>query len=423
MNFRSTLSFLTIILVAFSSSLSAQTVTDSVVLGAGYTQQAYYNMTTGDKTYADLDEWDLAFKVNSTFTATIWANEATGLAVYLTPTTDWSTTLDTANMSTWTGLDNSRDDWEGGAFNNNAVSADPFDFGWGDYVQNMHSVIGSEIYVLAFPDTTFKKIRIDSLAGGGNVYYFRIADLDGSNLVLDTVDKADYADRLFAYYDIETQTELDREPAVTGWDFLFSTDLTPTVIPNYGTVYNAGTVYGNPNTGINTYTGVDVEYYSGFTYSGFDSSLTVIGSDYRYNNMGPWAITDSTVYFVAAQAGDYYKLVFTEFGGTASGLIKFEKTYYEEQATGISNVALVSGVSLYPNPATSNTTLSFTATEATELNIHVLDMSGRSLFNTTFNTTAGESTLNIPTAGLQSGAYIILVDDGSAISTQKLMKY
>lgn len=424
MNFRSTLTFLTVLLVFAAQNTFAQTITDSVVLGTGYTQQAYYDLATGDKTYVTLNDWDLAFNVNGTFTAGIWANEATGLAVYLTTTTDFNTTLDTANMNTWTSLDNSRDTWDVGALNANAISADPFDFGWGDYVQNVHSVIGSEVYVLAFPDTTFKKIKIDSLAGYGNKYYFRIADLDGSNLVLDTIDKADYSDRLFAYYDVQTSTATDREPALSNWDFLFSTDLTPTVIPNYGTVYNAGTVYNNPNTGIKTYTGVaDVDMFDAFSYTGFDSSATVIGSDYRYNNMGPWAITDSTVYFVAAQAGGYYKLIFTQFGGTSNGLIKFNKTYTEPGTTGVNELTNATGMKLYPNPTTNNATLSFTSIEATELNVHVLDMSGRSLFNTTINTTVGAQNLSIPTADLQSGAYIILVDDGSSISTQKLMKY
>lgn len=423
MNFRSTFTLLSIVLLFATNTVIAQTVEDSVVLGAGYPQQAYYDLATGDKTYAALNDWDLAFKVNGTFTAAVWANEANGVAVYLTSTTDFSTALDTADMNTWDAMDNSRDTWELGALNANANAADYFDFGWGDYIQGMHSVIGSEVYVLAFPDTTFKKIKIDSLAGAGNIYYFRIADLDGSNLVLDTLDKTDYADRLFAYYDVQTNTATDREPALDNWDFLFSTDLTPTVIPNYGTVYNAGTVYANPNTGITKYTDVDVATFDAFSYTGFDSSLTVIGSDYRYNNMGPWAITDSTVYFVAAQAGGYYKLVFTAFGGNSNGVIKFNKTYTEQSTTGVNELSLISELGVYPNPATDKATLSFTTVEATELNVHVLDMSGRSLFNTTFNTTAGVQSLNIPTANLQSGAYIILVDDGSSISTQKLMKY
>ena len=423
MNFRSTFILLSIVLF-FARSAIAQTVQDSVVLGAGYSQQAYYNMATGDKNYVALNDWDLAFKVNGTFTASVWANEASGLAVYLTTATDFSTTLDTADLNTWTGLDNSRDTWEIGALNANAVSADPFDFGWGQYMQSMHSVIGSKVYVLEFDDNTYKKIMIDSLANYGNVYYFRIADLDGANLVVDSLDKTDYPDRLFAYYDVKANTEADREPALDNWDFLFSTDLTPTVIPNYGTVYNAGTVYGNPNTGVTAYTEVaDVSTFDAFSYTDFDSSLTVIGSDYRYTNMGPWSITDSMVYFVAAQAGGYYKLVFTDFGGTANGLIKFNKTYKEQATTGINELANVSSMSLYPNPAVDQATLSFTTTEATELNVYVLDMSGRSLFNTTLNIAVGAQSLSIPTADLQSGAYIILVDDGSSISTQKLMKY
>lgn len=410
----------------FSVGAQAQTtVSDSIVLQPGYTQQAYYSVVTGNKTYAPLAEWDLAFKVDQTFTAAIWANEATRLAVYHVPGANFSDVLDTANMASWTEMDNSLNTWEVGALNANADSTDQFDFGWGQYTLATHTVNGSEVYVLAFPDTTFKKITINSLVGGGNVYHFQYADLDGGNAVTDSLDKTDYPNKLFAYYDLQTSTEMDREPAADSWELLFSTKQTPTVIPGFGVSYSAGTVYANEGTGIATVTGVDAANYDNYMSQAYDSSLLVIGESYRERVSNPppgfWQVADSTVYFVQGNDGYTYKLVFTDFEGQGTGKIKFNKTSYQA-ATGITENSLINNVSVFPNPVNNEASLSITSQEPATLDVFVSDLSGKAMYQAQVNTVAGSNNFPLNVNTLSNGIYLIYITDGNNVYTQKLIK-
>ena len=127
------------------------------------------------------------------------------------------------------------------------------DLGWGNYSFITHYVTADSLFVVKLPSGSYKKLWIDRLASG--VYYFTYADLDGSNEVSETVTKSDFTNKNFAYYSIDSQTELDREPANDSWDLLFTKY---TTMLNYG---GAQMPYGV--TGVLSNAGVEVNKVSG----------------------------------------------------------------------------------------------------------------------------------------------------------------
>lgn len=430
------------LLIVFSvSNLFAQTtVRDTISLGPGYANQVYYNLVDGGTTSVDLQDWDLAFRVNGTFTAAIWTNEANGLKLYHVPATAFTVSLDTANRASWTSLNNSTIDWDWGAFNVIRDTSNQFDFGWGLYDLAVHSLSGSETFVLEYPDLTFKKVTIVSLATAGNIYTFKVANLDGTGETTYTIDKTNYPNRNFAYFDVKAGTELNLEPHVDFWNLLFSKALAPEIVPgapNGGITYPAGTAYLSPENTVAVYQGADTssDDYSTLT---FDDHFLSVGATYRERISSPppgyWQAVDSTVFFIKdSVSGDVFKVVFEEFEGTGTGNIVLRRTCFGNcqvaDTTG-STTGIISNpaaeqlqVSLYPNPTQNNATLIVSTSKSQTVNIIVTDLSGRAVINQTIDKTNGTNLVDLNIAELNNGVYLVLVIDGEQSLTQKLIKY
>src|SRR3989304_935541 len=187
----------------------AEMVKDSVLLGAGYTDQSYYSLNNGEISNTDNTNWDIAFDASDRG-YTIRTNGSIGTGLYLYPNGDSSgwATLDTTGLSAWTVLYNSDTSWGTGAFNRYENGND---LGWGNYNTVTHNVDGDSLYVIKLSSGEWKKIWIKKLAGG--VYTFRYSNLDGSDEVNASLDKSGYSGRNFAYYSLQADSEIDREPA------------------------------------------------------------------------------------------------------------------------------------------------------------------------------------------------------------------
>ena len=179
---------LLLLIASLTLNLSYSQVADSVTLGAGYTDQVFYELSTGTKTTGVSSDWDLQFFA-SVYSASIRVNSGFGVVLYSV------TNPDTANFSTSTldtiGKANLRGDnidWEHDAFT--ITQTGHPNYGWGHY-GGLGNITGNKVFAIKLTSGAIKKIWINSFATSGQVD-FTIADLDGTNLVTKTVNRNTY---------------------------------------------------------------------------------------------------------------------------------------------------------------------------------------------------------------------------------------
>jgi len=408
-------------LVVSVEIIQAQTtVSDSIDLGANSSNMVFYSLSGGSKTSVNAQDWDLQFGTNfqsASIRINDGINNTANVALYKLQSADtanWGYPVDTTGM---TRLYNSDTTWEVGALNNQQLpcTAGTYNFGWGCYDFTSHNVTGSEVYVIKTINGSYQQIWVRNLIGSANTYEIRFADLDGSNSQTVSVNRNPFSAKSSFYYAIESDEIKDTEPQKTEWDLVFRRYETfvTVPIPSYytvtGVLLNGGVTAAearNADPASNEYSGYP-----------FESNISVIGYDWKSQT----TIVDSLVYFVQAQDGYIYKLVFTGYSGLATGKIYFNKTQLV-QATSVRETSNIRALALLPNPATEHVQAVFTLMNESDVTIKIFDLSGKSHFNTRTLARAGVNVLTLSTAQLARGFYLLSVDDGSNQLTYKLIK-
>lgn len=390
--------------LSFGSAVFAQTrANDSVIINPGYTNQVFYDLSTSSVASVSNTNWELAFQVSG-FEAAIYVNGKNNTKLYnaLKDTTHWAsiTTADTAGLiAPWNQCFNSDTSWRKGAFNQGIDLSNPFDLGWGVYDMNTHAVVGDSLYFLQLGNGTVKKLWIHALAGGA--YMFSYANLDGTNQVDAMVNKANYTNQIFGYYSIAADSALAREPQKTTWDLAFQQYYAVTPFPYkvVGVLQNEG-VLAQKVYPVDTAT-------MNYTVANFNHLINTIGFDWKSFDMNTnsWVIADSTVYFIQDRNNTIWKVIFTGFGGSASGKIKFSK---EQVLTNIGiNTLDKSNCYVYPTLAASTINVVH-ADNARQISI--LNQLGQVI-----KTQNASSIVNsIDVSELTSGIYFVQVDKGIA---------
>jgi hypothetical protein len=357
---------------ALINNISAQVVNDSVAIAPGYMNQSYYNLQSGEVSNISNNDWDLAFDV-SAFGAAIRLNRRID-NIYVAPidTTDWLS-LDTTGYITWDEYSDGYDAWANGALNAPADPEVAEDLGWGLYNTITHATIGNRIFLVKQSGGEFKKLWIKKLASG--TYTFVHANIDNTEEETVTILKADYSDKNFIYYELSTATIVDREPASTEWDLVF-TNYVDEVAPGY--YYGVTGVLINYETNVYRSSTLPVE---DATYHGgdFSSVISTIGYDWKSFNMETFTfdIADSLCYFIQTQAGDVWKLVFTGFNGSSDGKMYFSK---EKIETASITSFEESSILCYPNPSKEIIHVSALGQNLNQIELY--DSNGLLLFST-----------------------------------------
>lgn len=403
----------------FSAGFLSAQITDTVSVGAGYANENYYLLNNGNEQPILRNDWDLAFASDGIGfgSSVIRINGGQGTELYLfgNDTTQWST-LDTTSFNWQTNrLINADTSWSTGAFNNFTPSSG-FDLGWGTYSTITHIVSGDRIFILKLANGNYKKIIIDKLQSG--VYYFRYADLNGANLVNATVTKSNHVGQNFGYYSIQNQQELSREPVSISWDLLFTkytTDL------GGGMYYGVTGILSNVNVKVaqvNNVPDVNTVSHIGQNYT---FNIGTIGYDWKSFNMTTYQydIEDSLVYFVEDANQDIYKVIFTDFGGSANGNYIFTKELVgtvglEEE------IAQNTILNVYPNPAKDIVNITFNA-KRNNTQIAIYDLTGKQVVSEQINVGEGLNRHQISVSNLNKGIYFLKLVSGNHSSTEKLI--
>lgn len=414
---------LTLLSLGLCAGLFAQTESyDTVSLGAGYANQKWYSLLNDEQGTQPKDNWDLGFEISG-FSASVIANtQKSNFMVYKAPYGIGSfNTLDTAGIASWPVLYNSDTTWSTGALNRGIDPANGFDLGWGVYDMGTHFVNGDSCFVVKLSATSWKKLKIDNLGNG--IYNFAYANIDGSDPHTYALAKATYPGKNFGYYDMTSNTELDREPATADWDLTFVkyTTFIPTAYGVTGVLSNKGVKVAEADNV------PSVATYTDYSAAGFHTEMNGIGYDWKTFNMstGVYDVSADTCYFVQTADGSIWKLRFTGFGGSATGDIMFAK---EQLATaGISDPAghVISEFSLYPNPASGDALniLFASAKDLRNVTLRITDMSGKTIFSETIGLSEGFNKHTVPVNGLAGGIYMMQLSAPGFSSVQKFVKY
>ncbi|MEZ4829512.1 MAG: T9SS type A sorting domain-containing protein [Bacteroidia bacterium] len=407
---------LTLIFLSVNQFSFAQ---ETVSLGPGYALESFYSLANGEVKTSPYNNWDLAFQISG-FAASIRVNTAKGLTLKKVPNTDASAwaTLDTTGYASWPVQYDSDESWDKGAFNLGIEPGNDFDLGWGVYNPVTHHVTGDSVYVLTFADGSVKKLKINSLISG--VYSFTYANVDGSSEITSSLNKADFTDKAFGYYAFDGDSTLDREPVSTDYDLRFTRYL-GLIAP--GTYYPVTGVLSNSGVEIAGLQSVDVNAVGIADTTGlaFSASISEIGYDWKSFNpsTNAWTLADSLVYFVKAVDGEIYKVVFTGFGGSGNGNFIFTKTNLTTSVDPQKD--MFKRLSVFPNPARDRFTVLFELKNSDLLNIELSDLTGKTIFQTPKQRYSGLQQLEFNVQGLSAGLYLLRMNAGSGITTQKLV--
>jgi hypothetical protein len=399
-----------LILCVFNQPLVAQPTNDSVAMGPGYANEVYYSFANGTVAEVPRSGWDIAFHTEL-WSATILTNEGVGVQLWNYPkadTTAWAS-VDTTGLATWKVYYNNHATWDDGALNRYATGHP--DYGWGVYNMVSHNVIGDSILIIKTESGAFKKLRIVKKVSVANTFYFKYANLDGTEEHSIVLDVNPYTSKNLVAYSIDNNQVVDREPAKDAWDLLFT---------KYMTIYPTGDPYLVTGVLTNWLNESAKAYpvapnYTDWSVLEVSNVRDRIGYDWKTFDMGTFSyiIEDSIVYFVKDVAGNMNSIVMTGFGGSASGKFSFEKAV--ASANGLSassNKNLV----VWPNPAKDVVNVMLTGNESL---ISVYDLCGNKILEKSVLGLHG--TYQIANCNLVAGIYVLRILQGDSVLTSRFV--
>lgn len=403
-----------LVLCGIPMSLLAQPTTETISLRQGYVDQVWYSLEQGESARASADEWHIAFEVTS-MGFSVLLNNARGVEGYQYPgsVADFET-MDTSNLSQWSSLVNSDTSWSYGALSRNQSG---FDVGWGQYNIVTHTIAGDSLYVLKLPTGETYKLFIEKLVGG--TYTFRYATLDNSVDETATLTKSNFPGKQFVYFNLVSQQIIDREPALTDWDLLFTTYMTEiqagvstVAYPVSGVLHKEGIEVAE------AYPVPDAATYSDHTAHSFAREINTVGYDWK-SFAGAWSLRDSLVYFVKQENGNIWKLRFTAFGGSSTGEFSFEKE--QLVVTGVEEKAANPFVQLYPNPVHEVLHLVMDQPEPTTYHLQVVNLQGQVVMQHVIDQ-QGLQTHTLAVSDLPAGMYWLHGQSDQGSFTQSFIK-
>jgi hypothetical protein len=377
----------------------------------------FYSLSTHTKTSSPNDDWHIAFSAQyingfsydlTSRAAGIRINEAYGLKLFRSPNQKLAqySTFDTTGWQGWQQMHNPDTSWNIGAFNVNRNVSDQFNYGWGEYNGGDHNIYSdSSVYLIQLPDGSFKKFAVLTLIydTAFNVQY---ANLDNSGATTQEIRKAPYSSKNFVYLNLSTGNLLDKEPALSAWDFV--------ALRYTNTVYNPS----NPTQDIGILTNdADAEYAASgaaaqqncYAGPGFSHVINTIGKSWMSTPAN--TVIPGLAYFIQNTTNGY-KMTVTGFGGATTGVINFSLGNCAV-SNGISDINTATELVVYPVPASDMINIKVYSTGESNTEIQVLDMSGRMIISQSANIHSGENNFPINISDIQSGNYIVSISSAS----------
>ncbi|MBP6624211.1 MAG: T9SS type A sorting domain-containing protein [Chitinophagaceae bacterium] len=398
-------------------------VNDSISMGVGSVNDVFYNMENGTVRTENNKNWHLAFSLSIADSAAIWANHNAGTSfvkVYNIhkDSSQWGsvTLADTAAASLCFNNDQG---WYQGALN--AIpSSDIFNYGWGTYDQTTHKIKGDSIFIVK-ANNVFYKVFINELDAAPMNWRISVGDIVNNTSVTDTISKQPgFASRLFAYYDLATLSDTNREPDIASWDLLFTRYTTNNPTSGQNPFNNVLGVLANTNgsAGVRiaqaSVVDVDTAFANQSTYLPMmNSNISTIGFNWKTFDLATFTyfVEDSNSYFIKGKSGTIYQLMFTGFSGIngpGSGMTYFSKRTLAPTIVSDPN-ALVNQYSIFPVPASDKINMVLDAKQEADAMMTVTDIQGKVLLRAKLAVHQGLNAFVVPSASFPSGNYLLSV--------------
>jgi hypothetical protein len=422
--------------VAASAFAQGPWMTDAISMGTGYANDVYYQLRQGTSAFRTGDEWDLAFQTtvfgDPSFNATVRANHARKdvqiYSLHLSASNYFGnlSPADTVGKTSEANrLYNADTSWGTGAFYQNRRTENPFSYGWGNYDMSTHYLSGDSLYLVVVKGIPYQfwleeyiSTPVDSVA-----YIFHVADFNNSNIhdqkLYRKSASADFSDRLFAYYDIASNTVLSHEPTPrSAWDLLFTKYLTAVPGPNGMQQYAVTGVLMNLSRDVAKVQHMYPDDINSGNFQSFTRSTQIdaIGYDWKtFVNPGPngyYQLDDSESYIIKSHSGNntqYWQLQFTEFEGSGTGNISFRKRLISTVGVHDVNNSQPAVFSIAPNPASNQAMLLIDGKTSGPAQMLITDMAGRVVRHETISLQNGINAFSLNTANWPAGIYAVQV--------------
>ncbi len=397
-------------LLIFTTTLCVQAYTqcdknDSTIMGPQYGNDVYYSFENKTVKSEPANNWHIAF---SAMKALPPSKVLQGATIRING--GWNVKLkrlNGANPANWRNIDTTgffalpelRDqdsNWINGAFVDGYQGA--FNFVWGNYSTSTHHIDGTGVYVIYNAVAGwYKKLYINQLTYD-SLWNFTISNLDNTDSNFIMINKNDFKNKMFAYYDAITNQVRDREPDNNTWDLLWTKYIT------YGTITGVTdyhTVTGIlQNKGVVASKNIDkscTDVWLSGNNAPFITNIGNIGWDWKTAPPPVWVIKNNT-YLVKSKNGKTYKLAFKGFSGSSQGkttMITYEATLSVDELNNINTI------NIFPNPVQQGGTLNFNETiDSYSIN----DISGKLVLK------SDVSHNSIELSNINSGIYIFTVE-------------
>mgnify|MGYP006127412557 CR=1 FL=1 len=405
MNIKQLISFVILSGVILVKSAAAQTIVyDEISMNPGNADMVFYSMENGTVSSALQSSWDIAFEVTP-MGSTIRINGGSGCELMMYGGIETWDNIDASVIETLPNIYNDPSNWELGAYSQGGDGV--FDIGWGLYNIVTHIVTGTKVYILKLSDGTLKKTKITSLEAGEFKYVY--ANIDGSDTQELSVVQSDYTDKNFVYFDFESEMLMDLEPVNTSWDMVFLKYITDL---GGGFYYPVTGCLVNKNVRSQQVEGLFDPFYDGEFNSELNNDLAnTIGYDWKdYDmNLGAYILADDRCYFVSEANGITWRVVFTAFEGSATGIIELGKIFEEAPLNDVNDFNSTTDLdefTLYPNPS-SNGQVNLQLNNNSSVSVHIYNTMG-SLASAPMNF-IGERNVNLQVNDLSQGVYLVEV--------------
>ncbi len=398
------LSIILVIVIGNILGVYAQTEKE-VCTGPNYQNDVYYSFATGEVSEQPRSNWDIAFQTSAEGMGAM-ANHGIGCMLYTHPDTDglqWEGGIDTIGMHQWIPMYNSTQEQFDGAFNQHAKEGNPFDFGWGRYLSPLRYVKGDSLLIIKTDQDIVYKIKIyrKEFKNGKNHWMLDYGDLPGKVYRTLVLSGNLCPNKNFFYLDLDYDKLLDREPASTDWDMMFTR-----YYDKQAQRLVSGVLANSTRVQLQSFDSVNQIAFNQYDTENFTPQMDGIGYDWKtYDAVANmYTIDTNRIYFAKvkhANDSTYWKLYFTEFTGSQEGIYRF----VQEDVThvGINEYSAATlFLQLAPNPATDR--IQLISDWQGKAQIYIYDMSGR-LVHTQQIQGSGFDRQTIDISQLQAGVY------------------
>lgn len=405
-----------------------------VITGSDYANDIYYSLANGIVDSAARDNWDIAFTTQIVkFDVSILINSGADVELYTYSKSDiggWDTlAIDSVELSELPPMYNSLETLRGGAFSQNSIEGDDFDYGWGTYDMSTHTITGDSLYIVKTRNGNFKKIWIVERAASANTWEFKFANLDGTGEQSININGADFFTKNFIYFSLNSSELVDREPASDSWDLLFTRYYDQS---RSNKVSGVQTNEDHVESQEVRESGMDRATFVSYEDTSFTTDFNIIGSDWKSLNFETltYDMIDTVVYFIKSNsdgAANYYKIYFTEatlggpFGPPVPGTVYGKYAFVQELLATVSDGTTpeLQFLEVYPNPASDQLNVVFDRTG--ETTIQIIDLTGRSVYSSLYSA-GGFSNLSLNISDLNAGFYFLRIGAGNEAEVIRFIK-